>query len=122
MLVAERNLQVENVFTITLKAEMARLDDTGMNRPDRDFMDFLTVNSVEVGDANRGRLARLPAPRVVTGTVGRMKTKRLKPRMPLGAHAVLFGDFPLEQVNLGTIRGEGGKAIRIERGLADVQK
>ena len=121
MLVAQRNFQVEYVFAVTLKAKMSRLDHAGVNRPHGNFVDFLPLDAVKIGDADDGSLARLPAPGIVPRSIGGVKPNRLEPRMPFGTHAVLFGDFSLEEVHLRTVRSHGRKTIRFQRCLAHVQ-
>ena len=58
MLVAERNLQVEDLLAVALKAEMPRLDDAGMDRADGHLVDLLALDAVEVGDADDWALRR----------------------------------------------------------------
>ena len=53
MLIAERDLQVEDLLAMALEAEMPGLDDPGVNRADRDLMNFLAFDSKEVGDADQ---------------------------------------------------------------------
>ena len=38
MLIAERDLQMKHMLAVTLETEVPRLDDAGMNGPDRDFV------------------------------------------------------------------------------------
>src|SRR5439155_18862262 len=64
VLVAQRNLQVEDLFAVALEAEVARLDDAGVDRADRDLVDLLALDTVILGDADHRRLARRPAPGV----------------------------------------------------------
>src|SRR5262249_25741170 len=99
MLIAERDLQVKDLFAVALETEMARLDNAGVNRTDRDLVDFLPLDAVEVGDADDGGLARRPAPDVVAGTVRGVKANGLEPGVTIRAYAVLLGDLPLEQVD-----------------------
>ena len=40
VLIAKRYFKMQNIFSVALKAEMAWLDYTGMNRADAHFMDF----------------------------------------------------------------------------------
>ena len=63
-------------------------------------------------------LARLPAPRVVTGAVRAVKANRLEPGMAFRTEPVLLGQFPLEKVNLRALGSERGKPIRCQSRLA----
>jgi hypothetical protein len=95
MLVAERDLEVEDLLAVALEAEVARLDHSGVHRPDGDLVDSLALDAEEVGDARRRRrIGRvLSAPR-------RVVADRLEPGMPDGADAELLGDLALEHVRL----------------------
>ncbi len=59
VLVAERDLEVEDVLAVALEAEVAGLDDAGVHRADRDLVDLLALDAVEVGSRRR-RAARRP--------------------------------------------------------------
>ena len=96
MLVAQGYLQVEYLFAVALEAEVARLDDARVNGADGDLMDLVPLDPIEIHDADDGDLARLPAPRVVTGPIGSMEAHRLEPRVAFRVDAVLLSDFPLE--------------------------
>ena len=61
VLIAQRDLQVEDLFAVALEAEMPRLDDAGVDRADRDLVDLLPLDAEEVGDADR------PASRPASG-------------------------------------------------------
>ena len=61
MLVAERDFQVQHFFARALEAEMARLDDAGMDRADGDFVNLAAVHAEELAVGGRvavGRAAR----------------------------------------------------------------
>ena len=60
VLVAERDLQVEDLLAVALKAEVPRLDDPGVDRADRHLVDLLALDPVEVHHAD-DRLHRPPA-------------------------------------------------------------
>ena len=51
MLVAQGDFQMVDRLAVTLEAKMAGLDDAGMDRTDRHFMDLLARHLEEVGDA-----------------------------------------------------------------------
>ena len=63
VLVAQRDLQVEDVLAVALEAEVARLDDAGVDRPDGDLVDLLALDPEEVGHARQDRVARPRDPR-----------------------------------------------------------
>ena len=103
MLIAQRDFQVKHLLAVALKAEMARLDDAGVDRADRDLVNFLPLDAVKVHHADDGTLVRITAPGVVTGPIRRVEPHRLEPRMPVGPHAELLGNLALEKVNLRDI-------------------
>ncbi len=49
MLVAERDLEVEDVLAVALEAEVPRLDDAGVDRADGDLVDLVALDAEEVG-------------------------------------------------------------------------
>ena len=104
MLVSERDLEVKDLLAMALEPEMSRLDDTGVNRADRDLVDLVSFNSEEVGDADQWVLVWPPAPRVVAGAVRTVKANRLEPGMAFGTEPVLLGHFALEEVRPGGTR------------------
>jgi hypothetical protein len=120
VLVAERDLQVEDLLAVALKPEMARLDNAGVNRANCYLMDFVPFDPVEVGDTDDGSLSRVSAPGIVARPVGSMKSDRLEPRMTFRIDAVLLGDLPLKEVRLRTVGRQGEKAVAFQGGFADV--
>ena len=48
MLVAQRYFQMQNLFPVALKSEMAGFNDARMHRPHRDFMDLFSGDLEEV--------------------------------------------------------------------------
>src|SRR6516164_3065816 len=98
---------------MTLEAKMARLDDAGVDRTNRDFVDLFAFHAEEVGDADDRSLARLAVPRIVAGAVRRVKPHRLEPGMPLRTYPVLLGNFALEEMHLQTIRRQGREALGV---------
>ncbi len=50
MLVAQRDLQMQHLLAVALKAEMPRLDDAGVNRTDRDFVNLTAFDPEEFAD------------------------------------------------------------------------
>jgi hypothetical protein len=78
MLVAERDLEVQDLFAVALEPEMAGLDDAGVHGPDRHLVDLAAFDPEEVAD--RGpRRSRCTA------------STTIAPR----ARAVLFPDLAL---------------------------
>ena len=51
MLIAQRNFQVVDRLAVALEAEMARLDDAGVDRADGHLVDLLARHLEEVGHA-----------------------------------------------------------------------
>ena len=122
VLVAERDLQVEDLFAVALEPEMPRLDDAGVDRADRDLVDLLALDAEEVGDADDRRFARLAGPTRRARTVRGVEPDRLEPGMSLGTDPVLLGDLPLEEVGLRAIGGQRREAVRVEGRPADPQE
>src|SRR5436190_17234060 len=91
VLVAQGDFQMKHGLAVALEAEMARLDDAGVDRADRDFVDLFTANAVEVGYADLRRLVAVRCRRPER----RLEADRLQPRVSLRDDAELFGDFPL---------------------------
>src|SRR3989339_332657 len=100
VLIAERNLKMENLLAMTLKAEMPRFDDAGMNRPDGDLMDFFAFDTIEIGDARNNRRFGRSIPAVFVFAIRMMKANRLQPGMTQRMHTPLFRQFAFEPVSL----------------------
>src|SRR6266511_4954015 len=99
MLVAQHDLQEEDLLAVSLKPEMAGLDDAGMHRADRDLVHLMPGNLEEIVPLpveRGGRPRRGPV-------VGGMAPNRLEPGMAHRYHAALLGDLPLEQVRLRAV-------------------
>ncbi len=111
VLVAERDFQVEDLFPVALEAEMPRLDDTGVDRTNRHFVDLVPLDTVEIGDADNRGLVRLPSPRIVARPIGSMEPHRLEPRVAFRADAILLGDLPLEEMHLRAVRRHRGELL-----------
>ena len=45
---------MEDLLAVALEAEVPRLDDAGVDRTDRDLVDLLAFDAVEVGHADVG--------------------------------------------------------------------
>src|SRR6266446_2523948 len=103
VLIAERDLQMEDLLAVTLEAEVPRLDHARVHGSDRDLVYFLSLDAIEVGHAALRVHPGRPAPGVAAAP-RRMETDRLEPGMAFGLHAPLLGDLALEQVRLGALR------------------
>jgi hypothetical protein len=57
VLVAERDLEVEDLLAVALEAEVAGLDHARVHRADGDLVHRVALDAVEVGDAGEGRVA-----------------------------------------------------------------
>jgi hypothetical protein len=102
VLVAERDLEMEDVLAVALEAEVPGLDHAGVNGPDGHFVHFVALDAVEVRDSDRGALAARPGKRLTAGAVRAVIADRLEPRMAERAQSELLGDLAFEQVRLGT--------------------
>ncbi|MEK7786366.1 MAG: hypothetical protein AAB658_13230, partial [Chloroflexota bacterium] len=47
MLVSQRDLQMQYLFAVALKAKVARLNHASMNGADRNFMNLFTFHAIE---------------------------------------------------------------------------
>src|SRR3989338_2223595 len=59
VLIPQLDLQVQDLLAMTLKAEMSRFDDPGVDWADGDFVRFLSLHAVKrinPGDRHCGRL------------------------------------------------------------------
>ncbi len=93
VLVAEGDFEVEHVFALALEAEMAWLDDAGVDGADGDLMDFGALDLEE--GVGRGVGA-------VRGADG------FEPGVVDGGEVVLLPDLAFEEVGLGVEAGERG--------------
>src|SRR5208282_5774271 len=98
MLVPERYLQVENLLTVALEAEMSRFDDSRVYRADGDLMDFVPAHGEEVGHSWERRWAD-----AIWRPIGRVEPDWLEPGMALRLNLPLLRDFALEPMRLRTL-------------------
>ena len=63
VLIAQRDLQVKDLLAVALEAEVPRLDDAGVNRTDRDLVDFFPFDPEKIRDADDRSFARPSCPR-----------------------------------------------------------
>ena len=61
VLVAQHDLQEQHLLAVRLEPEVSRLDDPGVDRPDRHLVDFLTLELEERVALPVDRLRRVPA-------------------------------------------------------------
>ena len=122
MLIAQRNLQVEDLFAVALEAKMSRLDDAGMDGADGDLVDFLPLDAVIVHDADQRLLSGRAIPGVVAGPIGGVEADRLEPGMAVGPHAVLLGQLALEQMSLRAVGRQRRIAVAGQAGAANAHQ
>jgi hypothetical protein len=104
VLVAERDLEVEHLLAVTLEAEVAGLDHSGVYRSDRHFVYLVALDAVVVHLSDRRAvLAR--------------EAHRLRPRVPDGLETERLGELALEQVELRALGSQ--RAERTVRDRAD---
>ena len=103
VLVAERDLQVQDVLAVTLEAEVAGLDDPGMHGADGDLVHLLAFDPEEIHDAGRNRCVVRVRPAVVTRPVGAVKADSFQPGVPQWPHAPLLGHLAFEPVRLRAV-------------------
>ncbi len=108
VLVAEDDLEREDVLAVALEAEVARLDHAGVHRPHRHLVDLLPLHAEEGVVARNGGRVRDPAPGVDSGHERRLEAERLQPGVALRPHAELLEDLPLEGLERGALGGERG--------------
>jgi hypothetical protein len=119
MLVAQGNLEVEDVLSVALKSEVTGLDDPGMNGADCDLVNLVPLDAIEIHDTGDRNVALWSLPRVVSFAPRTNEAHRLEPRMPVGHDAPLFRDITLEQVHLRTFRRHRREAVTLEHGDGD---
>ena len=100
MLVAERDLEVEDALAVALETEVPRLDDTGVDGADGDLVDLVPLHAEEGRHAGDRLLARSATEGVPPRPPRTPEPHRFQPRMALRLHAELLGDLPLEEVRL----------------------
>ena len=73
MLIAQRDFQVIDRFAVALEAEMARLDDAGVDRADGHFVDLFARHPEEVGRCTVAAGTGPASPDVAASAEGRPK-------------------------------------------------
>ena len=124
MLVAQGDFQVVDRLAVALEAEMAGLDDAGVDRADGHFMDLVARHLEEVGHAAL-QITLTPCPSPIRpstacrrGEIG--KADRLQPGMTERPNVPLLEDFAFEEVGLRTI-GRDRRILRTDIGRDDRQ-
>ena len=102
VLVAERDLEVEHVLPVALKAKVARLDDPRVHGPDRHLVHLVALDAVVVHHPDHGHGRRRDARDRLP--VRGMEANGLQPRVPPRHAPVLLGNLALEQVHLRAVR------------------
>src|SRR5258708_3483100 len=105
MLIAEHDLEHEDLLAVRLKAKMPGLDYAGVHGTNRDLVDLVPVDPLEDMFQRMNRLC--PFARAM---VRRVTAQRTEPRMTVRYHCALFGDLSLEYRCL--------RAIGSNRGIA----
>ena len=121
VLIAEGDLEVEDVLAVALEAEVPGLDDPGVDRADRHLVDLVALHAVEVRHADQGGFAARSREGLMAGPLGSVVANRLEPRVAARAQAELLGDLALEQVHLGAGGGQRLERVALHAGPAEVQ-
>jgi hypothetical protein len=112
-LVPKRDLEVKHFLAVALEAEVTRFNDARVHGADGHLVNLLSFDTVEIGDADLDRFPGRPVPGILARTPRGVISNGLKPGVALEPNAELFGDFPLEEVDLRASGGEGGERIHI---------
>ncbi len=116
VLVAQGDLEVEDFLAVALEAEMAGLDDAGVDRADRDLVHLLALDAVEVADARSDRRARLARCAQASRPVPeRDVAQRLEPGVADRLYSVLLRDLALEGLGLRTERRQRRIVVALNR-------
>jgi len=110
MLKAQRNFQTQNLFAKTLKTEMARFNNAGMNWPDGNFMDLFTFNLEKIHLAGDRVALGITLPGIFAAFPDCVKTGWFQPGVPSGNQTILLGNLSLKKMQLRALRGQ-----RLER-------
>src|SRR5258708_7241189 len=105
-MIAEGDLEVKHLLTVTLETEVPRFDDAGVDWSNRDLVDLVTLNAEKVSDAGQFRSEDTPA-----GAPRSVKTNGLEPGVPDRQQAVLLGNLALEQLNLRAFDRDRRKGV-----------
>src|SRR5260370_17270073 len=104
VLVAEGDLQMEDLLAMALEAEVARLDDARVHGSHGYLVHLVALDAVKVHDPDDGHLTVGTAPRVAAWPRRPHEAHGLKPRVAARNNAPLLGDLSLEEVHLGALR------------------
>ena len=103
MLVAEHDLEEQDLLAVRLEAEVPRLDDAGVDRTDCDLVHLFALDAkerVHLGIEDEGAAAE-------RAVIGPVPAQGFEPRVPVGHHGALLRDLALEGVSLGALWGQG---------------
>jgi hypothetical protein len=89
VLVAKGDLEMKYFFTVTLKSEMPRLNDTSVYGANGHFVHFFAIDLVKVHDANACS-ARIPRFARIS------EAHRFEPRMAFRSNSPLLEQFAFE--------------------------
>ena len=122
MLVAQGDLQVEDVLAVALEAEVAGLDDARVDRPHGHLVDLLALDAVEVahagGPALRSRCQASGAP-----CPGQVEAHRLEPGMALGDARRTARRSPARRGGPAGSRGvSDGKRVAVQLRAQDAEQ
>ena len=121
VLIAERDLEVEDVLAVTLKAKVTGLDHAGVHGPDGHLVHLVALDAIEVRHSDLRDSAVGPREHLVTRPIGSVVADRLEPRVSGGAEAELLRDLALEQVELRASRGQRLEPGASHEGPAQVE-
>src|SRR5207244_435341 len=101
VLVAEGDLQVEDLLAVALETEVPRLDDPGVNRPDRHLVHLVALDPEEVGEDG------------VEGNAcpGAVERREERGEPPSGRDAIDYGPAELGERGPGEVRQGEGDAV-----------
>ena len=116
VLIAEGDLEMEDVLAVALEAEVPGLDDPGVDRADRHLVDLVALHAVEVRDADQRGFTVRRHERLMAGPLRALEANRLEPRVAARAQTELLGDLALEQMHLRDRRGSATRTRRPARG------
>ena len=102
MLIAERDLEVKDLFAVALEPEVPGLDHAGVDRTDGHLVHLVPLDPEEIRHPGKDCGVVRPVPGVEARAIRVMEADRLQPRVPFEPDAVLLGDLPLEEMGLGS--------------------
>jgi hypothetical protein len=116
VLVAQGNFEIEDLLATALEPEMARLNDTGVDRSDGDFVYLFALDPEKIHHRWEDVTAGRAIPGVGAGGLP-VKPNGLEPWVADGEDAPLLGYLAFKKVRLCGLRGQRG--IGLVGGRAD---